>query len=350
MAAVTRPVDIAVRGAQPGEGRAVAALWRELWDAHEAWGGYPGSHDARVYDQLAARLEQDAIVRGGLQVLGRHVHVVAAVDGKIAGQVEGWFERHGVDPTTPPTCEVRSLIVRRDERVQGVGRALLGALASTVLGMARGTQVALAAEVLEPNPAHSFYAKVGYRPIAWATRIDAGAARPSATGYHARIGEPRDALPISTLEGTLAARRRAAGDVRFDRPRSVDATLVGVIAAHLANRSDAGSDSAELVVVDAAGAVRGAATFAVNTLEPPFLPLKRAMLGRFALDPARPAEPMMRPLLALACRMAAQRGARAIELTDLPNPSSEMYAATLSCGAKPWSRVVLRLAAPGNAR
>jgi GNAT superfamily N-acetyltransferase len=347
---MTRPVDVVVRGAQPGEGRAVAALWRELWDAHEAWGGYPGSRDPRVYDQLAARLEQDAIVRGGLQVLGRHVHVVAAVEGKVAGQVEGWFERHGVEVTTPPTCEVRSLVVKQDARAQGAGRALLGALSQTVVGMARGTPVALAAEVLEPNPAHTFYARVGYRPIAWATRIDAAAGRPSTTGYYARVGEPRDALPISTLEATLAARRRAAGDVRFDRPRAVDATLVGVIAAHLSTHNEHTSDSAELVVVDASGAVRGAATFAVNMLEPPFLPIKRAMLGRFALDPARPAEPMMRPLLALACRMAAARGARAIELTDLPTPASEMYQATLSCGAKPWSRVVLRLAAPGTAR
>ena len=53
MAALTRPARVVVRAASPGEGAAVAALWRELWDAHEAWGGYPGSRDARVYAQLA---------------------------------------------------------------------------------------------------------------------------------------------------------------------------------------------------------------------------------------------------------------------------------------------------------
>ncbi len=58
----------------------------------------------------------------------------------------------------------------------------------------------------------------------------------------------------------------------------------------------------------------------------------------------------MRPLLALACKMAAARGARAVELTDLSSPRTDMYDATLACGAKPWSRVVLRLAAPVTAR
>ena len=57
MAALTRPAQLVVRAAFPGEGAAVAALWRELWDAHEAWGGYPGSRDPRVYAQLAHRLD-----------------------------------------------------------------------------------------------------------------------------------------------------------------------------------------------------------------------------------------------------------------------------------------------------
>ena len=96
MAAVRSARDVVVRAVQPGEGRAVAALWRELWDAHEAWGGYPGSHDERVYAQLAQRLEEDARVRAGHPVLGRHVHLVATWRGEVAGQVEGWFERHGI--------------------------------------------------------------------------------------------------------------------------------------------------------------------------------------------------------------------------------------------------------------
>ena len=55
MAAVTRLPNVQVRAADPGEGRAIAGLWRELWDAHEAWGGYAGTRDGRVYEQLAHR-------------------------------------------------------------------------------------------------------------------------------------------------------------------------------------------------------------------------------------------------------------------------------------------------------
>ena len=120
MAAVTKSVAIIVRAAKPDEGRRIAGLWRELWDAHEAWGGYAGARDARVYDQLATRLSDDARVRGGQPVLGRHVHLVASTaDQGVVGQVEGWFERHGVDETTPYTCEVRSLIVSSTARTRG---------------------------------------------------------------------------------------------------------------------------------------------------------------------------------------------------------------------------------------
>ena len=55
MAAVTNTASVVVRAASPDEGRVIAGLWRELWDAHEGWGGYAGTRDARVYDQLATR-------------------------------------------------------------------------------------------------------------------------------------------------------------------------------------------------------------------------------------------------------------------------------------------------------
>jgi ribosomal protein S18 acetylase RimI-like enzyme len=346
VAAVTRSdPGVVVRAAQPGEGRAIAALWRELWDAHEDWGGYLGSRDARVYDQLAARLEQDARVRAGHPVLGRHIHLVAAIGGVVCGQVEGWFERHGVDPSTPHTCEVRSLIVHYSARHTGAGRALLDALARSAAQMGRGSPVVLAAEVLEPNPAQSFYVKVGYAPVSWSARIDSGeaAALDDGANVTARIGEPRDALPIALLESTLAARRRAGGDVRFDRPRAVDATFVGAIASHLA-QSAHGADPLEIVAVDDTAAVRGAASFAVNTLEPPFLPTRRAIVGRFALDAAAPAGPLVARLVALGRRLAAHRGAASVELTDLTAPDTPLYRAALAAGARPWSRVVCKMA------
>lgn len=344
MAAMTAP-GVEVRAARPGEGRAIAALWRELWDAHEAWGGYAGSRDARVYDSVATRLEQDALVRAGQPALGRHVHLVATVNGQVAGQVEGWFERHGVDPATPYTCEVRSLIVTEKARGTGAGRALLDGLASVARHLSRGAPVVLAAEVLEPNPAQAFYVRVGYAPVAWSARIEARDMPPPREGYAARIGEPRDALPIAMLEGTLAARRRSAGDMRFDRPRGVDATLVGAIASHLARAHDAsGIDPLELVVTDEQGVVRGAASFAINALEPPFVPVRRAMVGRFALDTARAPGPMIAALVALGARIAHHRGAVAVELTDLTAPGTDLHAAALAVGAVPWSRVVLHSA------
>ena len=87
MAAVIRPKGISVRGARPGEGRLIAELWRELWDAHEGWGGYRASHDDRIYDELAGRLDEDARVRASHPVLGRHVHLVASNGGRVAGQM-----------------------------------------------------------------------------------------------------------------------------------------------------------------------------------------------------------------------------------------------------------------------
>jgi GNAT superfamily N-acetyltransferase len=351
-AAMTAP-DLVVRAARPGEGRAVAALWRELWDAHEDWGGYHGSRDPRVYDQLAARLEEDARVRGGHPVLGRHVHLVAALKGELLGQVEGWFERHGVDPATPSTCEVRSLIVRAAVRRSGAGRALLDTLARQASSLSRGAPCVLAAEVLEPNPAHTFYSRVGYAPVAWSARITtdapiaqlgAGAWSSDPRASAARLAAADDALAVAMLDATLAGRRRASGDMRFDRPRAVDATIVGAIAAHLAHIAATGTEPTELVAIDERGVVRASASLAVMPLDPPFLPAKRGILGRFAVDAASDPRRLVPPLVALGCRLAASRGAATMELTDLTAPGTPLHEATLAIGARPWSRVVTKLA------
>ncbi len=349
MAAVIRPTGVSVRGARPGEGRAVAALWRELWDAHEQWGGYKASHDPHVYDELAGRLDEDARVRCSHPVLGRHVHLVASSGGSIQGQVEGWFERHGVETTTPFTCEVRSLIVSCRERKEGTGRALLDALSTTALGLARGGHIVLAAEVLQPNPAHVFYEKVGYRPVSWATRI---AANPDAQlaqspgAFAARVAQPRDALAVAVLESSLAARRRSLGDVRYDRPRAVDATLVNAIAAHLSSVAVGPQDPVEVVASDRHGNVRASASFAVGSLEAPFVPSRRAVMGRFAVDPALDPKPLVLPLVALAKKLAAQRSAPFIELTDLTPPGTPVYQATVDAGAESWSRIYCKAASP----
>jgi GNAT superfamily N-acetyltransferase len=344
MAAVRQTHAISVRAANPDEGRAIAGLWRELWDAHEEWGGYAGTRDERVYDQLAHRLSEDARVRGGQPILGRHIHLVAAADVGVIGQVEGWFERHGVDEATPFTCEVRSLIVSARARTCGAGRALLEGLAGVARQLSRGAPVVLAAEVLEPNPAHAFYANVGYSPVSWTGRVQTpGAPDPSPYDpYVARVATPNDALPIALLDPALASRRRGQGDVRFDRPRAVDATFVGALAAHLARPT--ASDQSELVAVDHGGMVRASASLTVMSLDPPFLPARRGLLGRFAMDPALDPRPLVGTLVRLGRKLAFLRGAATLELTDLDPPGHPIHEGAMQVGATPWSRIVERFA------
>lgn len=344
MAAVSASTSIVVRAAHPDEGHIISGLWRELWDAHEAWGGYAGSHDPRVYEQLAHRLSEDARVRDGHPVLGRHVHLVAATETGLVGQVEGWFERHGTDESTPFTCEVRSLIVSSHARARGAGRALLEGLAHVARQLSRGAPVVLAAEVLEPNPAQSFYANVGYAPVSWTARVATEAAGTSAPfePYQSRVAAPSDALPIAMLDPALAARRRAQGDMRFDRPRAVDATFVGALAAHLAR--PAASDQIELVTLDAGGMIRASASLSVTSLDPPFVPARRGLLGRFAMDPALDPRPLVGSLVRLGRRLALVRGAPTLELTDLDPPSGPLYEGAVRAFATPWSRIVERFA------
>jgi GNAT superfamily N-acetyltransferase len=347
MAALTRSTQSTgarVRAAIPGEGRAIAALWRELWDAHQAWGGYPGSDDEGVYAQLATRLDDDARVRGGRPLLGSHVHLIAEHGGVPCGQVEGWLERHGLGPTAPLTCEVRSLIVSERARSVGLGRALLDTLAQTARSVAPNVRCVLAAEVLEPNPAHAFYRRTGFGPVAWSARLEPSTGtRARSAAMTARAAAAADAPAVARLETFLSARRRERGDVRFEPPRPLDATLLSVIAAHLAAEARDRGDSGTLVAVDPGGAVRGAASVIVQTLEPPFVPLRRALVGRFALDPACPTAALVAPLVAAGCRFAAERGASRVELTDLSAPGTPLYDEAIAVGAEPWSRVVTRL-------
>jgi GNAT superfamily N-acetyltransferase len=339
--------DARVRAARPGEGPAIAALWRELWDAHQGWGGYPGSHDEAVYSRLANRLNEDARVRAGRPLLGSHVHLVAEVAGAPCGQVEGWLERRGPGAFAPVLCEVRSLVVTGRARGLGVGRALLQELGQVAQALAPVAPCLLAAEVLEPNPARGFYTKIGFAPVAWSASIDSAdgarsaAARSSGALVARGAGAP-DASAISTLEGILADRRRTAGDLRFEPPRTIDAAILSAIAAHLAVDAREQGDAATIVAVDRWGAVRGVASVIVQTLDPPFIAVRRSLVGRFALDPAYPTLALLAPLVALGCRFAEARGAARVELTDLSAPGTDLYEAALAIGARPWSHVVQR--------
>ena len=351
LAAVGRNPLSRVRPPAPGEGAAIAALWRELWDAHQDWGGYPGSHEDEVYARVAARLDDDARVRAGRPVLGSHAHFVADLDGVPCGQVEGWIERQGWGTASPLTCEVRSLVVTSRARSAGFGRALLDALERTTRSLAPSARCVLAAEVLEPNPAHAFYDRVGFVPVAWNAGLESAIGarldvRGSSSGlgpaYAVRPAVAGDASVVARLEGILAARRREAGDLRFEPPRSIDATVLTAVAAHLAAVSREQGDSATLVAIDRAGYVRGAASVVVQTLDPPFLPVRRALVGRFALDPVCAPAALVVPLVAAGCRFAESRGAARVEVTDLTAPGTALHDAALAAGARPWSRVVVR--------
>ena len=102
------------------------------------------------------------------------------------------------------------------------------------------------------------------------------------------------------------------------------------------------SQQSMLVVVDHRGTVRGAAGFTVHSLDPPFAPTRRALVGRFALDETCPAASLVPPLVALACRLALARGAAQVELTDLPPAGTDLHEAVLATGSRAWSRVVIK--------
>jgi hypothetical protein len=155
----------------------------------------------------------------------------------------------------------------------------------------------------------------------------------------------------SILDAALASRRRALGDTRYDRPRAVDASMVGALAALLQQSdTDAGvrpGGTAELVTVDGQGRVRASASFALTMLDPPFVAGCRAVLGRFAVDPAFPTPPLVAPLVAFGKKLAAVGGAPTVEITELSPPRTPLHSVGLECGGAPWSRI---LTLPTSAR
>jgi GNAT superfamily N-acetyltransferase len=370
---VSRHLPVVVRAAVPGEGIAIASLWRELWEASKAWGGYPASHDSRTYAELGQRIDASLGLRTGQTVSSRDIHLVADIGGLPCGQVEGVVDRHGADPATPFSCDVRSLIVTRAARGKGAGRALLGALANAAMTVTGGTPCVLTAEVLESNPALAFYEREGFAPIGHCARVQAswGASLCGESTGHtgARIALPPDALSVARLDGVLAARLRAAGDLRVDDPATTLGILnelgrigsenrhgcnppkitggsrLGPLASHFRAHQDGRVPNVvTLVSVDGRRSVLGAALFAIQPLEPPFVPMCRAGVGRVALFPASPIGPAVTSLVALASRLALDRGAPYLEISDLPAPGTELYDGAMAVGAAPWSRVVARLA------
>jgi GNAT superfamily N-acetyltransferase len=351
VAAVSARPRVEVRAPRPSEGKAIAQLWRALWDAHEGWGSYAGAKDEATYAEVASRIDREAQTRAGQPALGRHLHLVAAYDGEPLGQVEGWLDRFGDAPSTPWTCEVRSLVVSERAQTCGLGRALLTGLGRAATQLSRAPTL-LVAEVLAPNPAITFYERIGYAPVSWVTRVDDLAAARAAyiearsVEYTPRAARSSDAYALAALDSVLADRRRASGDVRFDPPRALEATYIGALAARLDGAWPFGQMPLEVVVADASGAVRASASLYVSSLDPPFLPFRRGVLTRLSVDPAADPAPIVRAMLPFAAQVATSWGAQVLEVSDLGPPGTPLHDATLAAGARRWSTVVAKLHTP----
>jgi GNAT superfamily N-acetyltransferase len=334
---------VTVRAPRQGDGTAVAALWKNLWDLHASWGGYPGSATPLVYERLAAKLDQDFYHRRELIAEGSHLHIVAAnVAGEIVGQVEGWLERYGERADTAFTCEVRSLIVAEHYRGQSVGALLLSKLAQIAKSIAN-TKVVLVAEVLSQNPAHAFYARQGFTSLSTTLKFDAppkeGRGKDVAS-FRARPAEARDAFALALLDAQLARERRARSDIRFDGPTAIDAARVAAIATHLRSPDPFPTD---LVIQDNENVLFGAASLALMALDPPFVPVRRAALGRIILTPSASPKDALCALLRAAYAEADSRGARFLEVTDLSAHGMGTLNLAISLGGSSWSEIVAKV-------
>jgi GNAT superfamily N-acetyltransferase len=361
---------VQIRGPRPGDGAAIARLWRELWDLHESWGGYPGSKLDADYLHVAARIDREARDRDGDPVAGRHIHLVAWLDGQLVGQVEGWLERYGM--RAPATCEVRSLVVDAKARGQQVGRSLLETLERVATSLAGPTF--LAAEVLHQNPWAPFYAKLGYRVFQQHIGFDASsftkgqfAKKQGANPTRVRAAVPEDALSLARFDVHFAELRHARGDQRFDRARAIDATLLDAIRQHLedqkparpgatiglkapsdiasskTNNKEAAPLALELVLEDADLRPLGSASMMISTLEPPFQRRKRGVLGRVSLLPhlsEAEVTSAAETLLLHTAPIFRHNGAPTFEIVDLSPQSDNLIEALHRLGGTSWSNVV----------
>jgi hypothetical protein len=213
--------------------------------------------------------------------------------------------------------------------------------------MTEAAPCAMAAEVLDANPARAFYARVGYTPVSWSVRVHTLTDPAPKTGsMTARLAVPEDAPSIARFEPAMGLRGRGDWAVSSTPPSIEDAIVASTAAILAAGCADGPRQQETIVAVDSRGVARGAAAFAVHVLEPPFLPTRRALLGRFAMDPASPAAPALSALVDFGRRLAGLRAARHVEITDVPGPRSELYETLIAMGASAWSRVLTKPALP----
>jgi GNAT superfamily N-acetyltransferase len=129
-------VDVTIRDAGPADVEAIAELLGQL--------GYPAEPAA-----VGPRLER-------LSIVGDRV-VVAELDGRVAG-----LAHLQVSPTIEherPVAKLGALVVDREQRGQGVGRALVEAMKAEA--RARGCGLFYLTTAEPRDDAHAFYERLG---------------------------------------------------------------------------------------------------------------------------------------------------------------------------------------------
>ena len=299
-------------------------------------GRIPGLADARVYTQGAPGWTDDARARAGL--LGRHVHLLRTRR-RTCGQVEGWLDHPGdrarlrlrarsVRSSSPERARKRRG-ARPSRRVGGCGAGLGGR--SSLYSRRGGARA-------QPRP--GFLCAGRYAPVSWSARIEApeGAVAPSSPSDW-----PRDASGRARLRarGGARARRLAVGDAGSNvRPRrGVVATLaahLGATVAFRANRRRSWPST---------GAVIAAASVAVQSLRAAVPPMRRGLVGRFALDVGRPVPPA-RSRWSRSRVAWDDRTERPRSRSRISRPRARNLRAALATGVRAWSRVVTKVAEP----
>lgn|GEM_PF-956412 len=337
------------RAATRTDAPAICDLWQQLWHEHEAIGGYAATRDPEAYVSLTQRIENELVRRAGSAVGGRHIHLVASCDKRVVGQIEAWLEQLGVFVGAAPTvtCELRSLIVAPHARGAGTGKALVEKAAQVASHLLQGVPILLAAEVLHRNPSIAFYTRLGFAPRSWNAQMPTSIASPlpRSTPFQARQATHRDARALAELHHAFVTRKYAAHDSRFGAPQPVNSALIEHFAdavQHMKTAHDQTRALSTYLVVEHAHAVCAAAHLSVSQLEPPFVPVARAVLSGFSAASAAHAPELFAELMSLGRHIAKLHGAPMMEITDLDAPNQPIFQAALQLGAQPWSLTMLR--------
>ena len=287
MAALNRVPSVRVRAAAPGEGAALARLWRELWEAHEGWGGYGASRDARVY------AEPRRPPRRGRARPGRGPAARPPRASRRRARRSRLRAGRGMDRPLrrrpPHALHLRGALPRRRSRGPPPRRgssAARGPLARVVPRGARG-----AARARGRGPRREPRRRLLRRP-----RVRLGRLQRAHRG-RGRRRAPRRFAPPARLASRVAtpapwrassrpwppgATPPATGATTLPLPSTWRSSTA--IEVQLEARGESTQrDPTTLVAVDASGNVCGLTSFATHALEPPFSTGVRALAGRFAV-------------------------------------------------------------------